>query len=305
MTINSLFYNINTSQIEDLTRKGLKDLECGLIRTPLDPQTTFLDDPLRVLRSIRFASRFHFLLQKELCEAALSVNVQSALAKKVSRERIGKELAGMMTTNNLNEHLVSLPFSEFSSTEKWNPLYAFLLIHALQLHGVIFKFPDTPKLYKAPSFLEFRLAVDTSEQFSCEEIENHFRSHSLVNLTRFQRFIFYGIIANSSSELGIPELKDYLKELNNFEKRAILLASYFNSLAKIMYTAGKAIPGTIMKSIPVIKYIISDSLKHPNQEADLVYSYIENAHEIYSFLQTHKSLDFSRKEAGSIFCEEN
>jgi tRNA nucleotidyltransferase (CCA-adding enzyme) len=42
-TINALFYNLHTRQIEDLTGKGLKDLENGIIRTPLEPHTTFLD----------------------------------------------------------------------------------------------------------------------------------------------------------------------------------------------------------------------------------------------------------------------
>lgn len=58
LTINALFYNINEQKVEDFTGKGLEDLQNGIIRTPLDPLQTFLDDPLRVLRTIRFACRF-------------------------------------------------------------------------------------------------------------------------------------------------------------------------------------------------------------------------------------------------------
>ncbi|KAF5184715.1 Cca trna nucleotidyltransferase protein [Thalictrum thalictroides] len=54
LTINSLFYNINTNSVEDFTRRGLADLMSGKIVTPLAPKETFLDDPLRVLRAIRF-----------------------------------------------------------------------------------------------------------------------------------------------------------------------------------------------------------------------------------------------------------
>ena len=50
-----MFYNINTSCVEDLTKQGMQDLDGCLIRTPLQPLTTFLDDPLRVLRAVRFA----------------------------------------------------------------------------------------------------------------------------------------------------------------------------------------------------------------------------------------------------------
>ncbi|KAF9610723.1 hypothetical protein IFM89_024573 [Coptis chinensis] len=54
LTINSLFYNINTNAVEDFTERGIKDLKSGKIVTPLPPKETFLDDPLRVLRAIRF-----------------------------------------------------------------------------------------------------------------------------------------------------------------------------------------------------------------------------------------------------------
>ena len=48
----------------------------GLIRTPLSPKETFKDDPLRVLRCIRFASRFGFELVDELKEAAKDPKIQ-------------------------------------------------------------------------------------------------------------------------------------------------------------------------------------------------------------------------------------
>jgi tRNA nucleotidyltransferase (CCA-adding enzyme) len=56
-TINAMFYNIITEQVEDLTAKGLDDLKNGIIRTPLPALQTFKDDPLRLLRAIRFAGR--------------------------------------------------------------------------------------------------------------------------------------------------------------------------------------------------------------------------------------------------------
>jgi tRNA nucleotidyltransferase/poly(A) polymerase len=69
-TINSLFYNINTKEVEDYTGKGIEDMKLGVIRTPLPAKETFLDDPLRVLRAVRFASRFGFALDESLVEAA-------------------------------------------------------------------------------------------------------------------------------------------------------------------------------------------------------------------------------------------
>lgn len=65
ITINALFYNLHSRQVEDFTKKGLDDLKNGVIRTPLPPRQTFLDDPLRLLRVIRFATRFGFRVDSE------------------------------------------------------------------------------------------------------------------------------------------------------------------------------------------------------------------------------------------------
>jgi len=95
-TINALFYNINDGCVEDFTGRGLDDLRAGIIRTPLTPMETFLDDPLRVLRAVRFGTRFGFELEQSLVEAASSEQVCAALASKVSKERVGTELEGMI-----------------------------------------------------------------------------------------------------------------------------------------------------------------------------------------------------------------
>ena len=94
-TINALFYNLHSNQVEDFTG-GLEDLKTKLIRTPLDPKTTFMDDPLRVLRLIRFASRLSFSIDA-MSEAHMSdPSVMEALKLKISRERVGVELEKML-----------------------------------------------------------------------------------------------------------------------------------------------------------------------------------------------------------------
>ncbi|GKV32273.1 hypothetical protein SLEP1_g40889 [Rubroshorea leprosula] len=99
LTINSLFYNINTGSVEDFTKRGIADLKSGKIVTPLPPKATFLDDPLRVLRAIRFGARFGFTLDEELKKAAAWDDVKTALAAKISRERIGTEIDLMISGN--------------------------------------------------------------------------------------------------------------------------------------------------------------------------------------------------------------
>lgn len=95
-TVNSLFYNIDKDEVEDLTEKGVQDLKDGIIRTPLDPSQTFLDDPLRLIRCVRFACNFNFLVHPELFEVVKDQKVMDSLLKKVSRERVGIEVQKIM-----------------------------------------------------------------------------------------------------------------------------------------------------------------------------------------------------------------
>jgi tRNA nucleotidyltransferase/poly(A) polymerase len=94
-TINALFYNLHTDRVEDFTG-GLHDLEARVLRTPLSPLETFKDDPLRVLRLVRFASRLEFYIEKETQKVMAHAEVLEALKVKISRERVGTELEKML-----------------------------------------------------------------------------------------------------------------------------------------------------------------------------------------------------------------
>ncbi|KAK4103521.1 hypothetical protein N658DRAFT_421352 [Parathielavia hyrcaniae] len=94
-SVNALFYNLGTGLVEDFVG-GLGDLREGLIRTPMEPLQTFLDDPLRVLRLVRFASRLGFRIDEQAEEVMGDERVLGNLRVKISRERIGVELEKMM-----------------------------------------------------------------------------------------------------------------------------------------------------------------------------------------------------------------
>ncbi|KAI6133354.1 hypothetical protein EDD16DRAFT_1467437 [Pisolithus croceorrhizus] len=131
ITINSLFYNVHTRSVEDFTEKGLDDLRNGVVRTPLPPLETFRDDPLRVIRCIRFASRFGFEMTPELRDAARDDSIQEALTSKISRERIGEELDKMMKSDLSYDFPLGV-----------QPLRAVQLINELSLYHCIFHVPD-------------------------------------------------------------------------------------------------------------------------------------------------------------------
>jgi len=134
LTINALFYNINTGVVEDLTGRGLNDLRAGIVRTPLPPLTTLLDDPLRALRAIRFASRLNFSFDHALFDACKHPQVHEALGAKVSRERVASELDGIMKSDR--------------------PTHAIGLLVELGLYKIVFRMPSDDQCYsgaKRPS----------------------------------------------------------------------------------------------------------------------------------------------------------
>lgn len=89
LTINSLFYNINNGQVEDFTGKGVQDLHTMTLRTPMEPVKTFMDDPLRILRMLRFLSRYKgATVDPAAIQAMQQPDVQQALKQKVSSERV-------------------------------------------------------------------------------------------------------------------------------------------------------------------------------------------------------------------------
>ena len=94
-TANSLYMNISTGELLDLTGRGVADVRSRVLRTPLDPDTTFDDDPVRLLRCIRFASKPGWSVDPKTYEA-ISRNVDrlAIVSPMRARSEIEKMLAG-------------------------------------------------------------------------------------------------------------------------------------------------------------------------------------------------------------------
>jgi tRNA nucleotidyltransferase/poly(A) polymerase len=114
-TINALFYNLHTDQVEDFTG-GLADLDAKVIRTPMEPLQTFMDDPLRVLRLVRFASRLQFSIDPETERFMGDRRVLDALTVKISRERVGVELEKMLKgiVTPATDHFLGAPLHDLA-----------------------------------------------------------------------------------------------------------------------------------------------------------------------------------------------
>ncbi len=96
-TVNTLYHDISRDRMVDLTGRGVADIREGVLRTPDDPNVTFDDDPVRILRCIRFAARFGWRIDDATLRALYN-NVERLSI--VSRERCRAELTKMLTGPN-------------------------------------------------------------------------------------------------------------------------------------------------------------------------------------------------------------
>ncbi len=94
-TINALAFSLQKENYGTLVDpfNGVRDLQAGLIRTPLDPDTTYSDDPLRMMRAIRFATQLGFTIVPESLE---SITRNRERIQIISAERITDELQKIM-----------------------------------------------------------------------------------------------------------------------------------------------------------------------------------------------------------------
>ncbi len=104
-TINTLMRNLHTNELIDPLQVAILDLSKGVLRTPLDPIATFSDDPLRMLRAIRFAVKLNFVIVPECYEA---IKETAPRLEIISEERIRDEFIKIMALPNCTKGIAML-----------------------------------------------------------------------------------------------------------------------------------------------------------------------------------------------------
>ena len=96
-TVNSLFINISNNELVDYSKNGLNDIKNKVIRSTSNPDVIFTEDPLRILRAIRFAARFNSTIEEKTFEG-MKRHVDRL--EIISKERIQDEFSKMITSDN-------------------------------------------------------------------------------------------------------------------------------------------------------------------------------------------------------------
>ncbi|ORY05438.1 poly A polymerase C-terminal region-like protein [Basidiobolus meristosporus CBS 931.73] len=226
ITINALFFNIHNRQVEDYTQMGLTDLSEKVIRTPIPTMKSFRDDPLRIMRCIRFASRFQYKLSKEIVETIQNEDIKHEFAHKVSRERFGMELEKML----LGPH----PYQSLS------------LIHSLGLYHIIFQAPST---------------IDTSE------------------------------IPGSAQGIQLSETLDWVLrqslteplKIDVEDRKCLFLAAALSPFKGMTIVEKKT------RIVPVVQWIVRDSIKLKNHDIDCVTKFVNTSDSVSNVLNSPQS----------------
>jgi poly(A) polymerase len=123
-TINALAISLNEGRLGEWVDPfgGLRDLDKGIIRTPVDPDITYSDDPLRMMRAVRFASQLGFTIEEESFRAIKRNAKRIAI---VSRERTTDELNKIILSDKpsaglglmLDSGLMDMVFPQFAELQ--------------------------------------------------------------------------------------------------------------------------------------------------------------------------------------------
>ena len=247
LTINALYYNLHTKEVEDFTGNGLSDLWSGTIRTPQPPLETLLDDPLRSIRVVRFAGLLDFSIDPDVLVACGNSRVHQALIEKVSLERIRSEVFKMLFGS---EYTALRCATLLHSSGLWS---AVINLSALPTpsatttpnstiksgrngNGDIYLQACTsPGLPVKNTDLNFRHLLSTSER---EQLVKNFlingvnclHSMAYINKTLFNSTTSSmaskssgNSISNTVADSEVPHLLEWLRECNSLENDTIIL----------------------------------------------------------------------------------
>jgi tRNA nucleotidyltransferase/poly(A) polymerase len=196
-TINAMFYNLHTGEVEDYCG-GMVDLESKTLRTPLDPFQTFMDDPLRILRAIRFAARYMLELDPKLVEAAKLPQVQEAFLTKLAHERIWREMVGIQETDGFKRGFLIGP----------NPAQACHLMEVLGIRDLLFTLNDQERELLG-------IKQDETSHWDADQNTPHHNltiwEHTLTAMSHLQILVWNADLDKNKS---VPEIEAAVRNLS-------------------------------------------------------------------------------------------
>ncbi|MBR5677954.1 MAG: HD domain-containing protein [Paludibacteraceae bacterium] len=241
-TINAMAICLNENRYGELMDSfdGIGDLERCLIRTPLDPDITFSDDPLRMMRAIRFATQLGFFLDEETFDAIARNRERINI---ITRERIADELNKIMMSRRPSEGwllldktgLLPLIFPDLAALKgvdvKEGRGHKDVFLHTLKVLDNIAESSDN--LWLRWAALLHDIGKPKSKQWDAETGWT-FRNHNFIGAKMVPRIF-------AKMKLPLNEKMEYVKKMVDLHMRPINLiedAVTDSAVRRLLFEAG-------------------------------------------------------------------
>ncbi|CAD2091541.1 tRNA nucleotidyltransferase, putative [Plasmodium vinckei brucechwatti] len=315
-TVNSLFYNLKNKKVEDYTKNGIHHLKNQIISTPLNPLTTFLDDPLRIIRCIRFCGYFNFNLDQSIFDVLKNEDIKKSFNKKISKSRLASEIIKifsykcknivlsltLLNYSNYSEEIFKLPLDYFVQNEEVfekmkNKKNHKIEDHWYEANGVINKrvhlFEDSKEINKnldksVDEYVDYKDSSKTNlskDDNKSENLKNPNDNRNIENDWLFEGLnyvkFFKGIEKSELLKQILYDL-DYKENINYIHMCLFLLPlkNYYIYIKKGV------------KTEYVIEYIIRESLKFPLKYSKFCVNIYEGFTHLYKLYKNINVLEF-------------
>jgi len=282
-TINAMAMSLNQDDMFDLIDEfeGLEDIDEYTIRTPLDPIETFSEDPLRMLRAIRFATQLNFRIEPETFDAISEVKDRMKI---ISQERITEELRKMMNSKFPPSQgfallkqcgLLEIILPEIDCLEgidqSKNYHHKDVFWHTLEVVDNVAKVSDKFELRFAA--LVHDLGKPDTKQF-IEGKGWSFHGHEVIGMHKVHRLC---------SRMKLPnKLRDYAKKMTRLHLRPIALSEEGvsdSAVRRLMVQAGEELEDLMILCRADITSKNPAKVKQYTSNFDRVEDYIEQVEE--------------------------